>query len=125
MPPQAALPEETKLAFYEQLASLLSPSHPTLIGGDFNVRLHPSANALTGIGPFSLRLPQSHTHTDDTQANQNLFLTFLAATDFSAANTYFQKSLHKLTTYEDPISHVPLQLDFLLIHQNWKMVFST
>ena len=73
-----------------------------------------------GFGDFFLKMPPDYKHTEETLLNQDLFTSFLQATDYSVANTRFQKQPQDLATFTDPISKQDIQMDFILVSNKWK-----
>ena len=118
--PQATISEEQKTKFYDRLTACAKRSTPHIIGGDFNVRLHRSTRQSAGLGPHTLCMPDSFVHTEDTQSNQSLFLSFLQATEFCATNTLFRRPDAQLHTFIDTVSGTSIQMDFILVHNIWK-----
>ena len=115
--PQAATDAGHKYKFYEELISIAKHAKPIIIGGDFNVRLDRKPK---GFGDFFLKMPPDYKHTEETLLNQDLFTSFLQATDYSVANTRFQKQPQDLATFTDPISKQDIQMDFILVSNKWK-----
>ena len=92
-------------------------AHPTILGGDFNVRM---TATFPGLGRHALLMPADFSHSEETRTNFDLFSTFIQATDYVVMNTAFEKHIEELTTYVDPLSGSPVQMDFIRVHQDWK-----
>ena len=84
------------------------PAHNLLaVLGDFNARL----------GPEDVRYTY---HTDDSNRNSQILVSFLQQNNLLAANTLFQKRRGKLWTFEDRAAEDRRHLDFILVRRKWR-----
>ena len=101
---------------------------PTIIGGDFNARLHGRdvteedimGTHITGKGAEHI------VHmTQDTRDNRDRFTTFLEEQGLYINTTNYQKPKNKQHTFRDNAhKHSVQQLDHIIAHQRWKNIIT-
>ena len=113
--PTFATSREVKIEFFDMLQQALSgiPSRePFLVLGDFNARV---GSHVTGGEWWSVRGP--HGHGELNEAGKEL-LTFLSINGATVCNTWFQKRVIHMTTWQHSKSKKWHCIDFAIVRQS-------